>query len=121
MLKPLWDSYWCVDKARKNRHPLDLDLPERRVRIGEDGKIASISMRERFDAHRLIEEFMIQANVCAAETLEDKRTPLVYRVHEEPSEEKVNSPLQLPAHHRPQMDERREDHRQRASTSCSAT
>jgi ribonuclease R len=61
------------------------------VRIGEDGKIASISLRERFDAHRLIEEFMIQANVCAAETLEDKRTPLVYRVHEEPSEEKVNT------------------------------
>lgn len=91
VLKPLWDSYWTVDKARKNRAPLDLDLPERRVRIGPDGKIASITLRERFDAHRLIEEFMIQANVCAAETLEDKRTPLVYRVHEEPSEEKVNS------------------------------
>ena len=91
VLKPLWDSYWTVDKARKNRAPLDLDLPERRVRIGPDGKIASITLRERFDAHRLIEEFMIQANVCAAETLEDKRSPLVYRVHEEPSEEKVNS------------------------------
>jgi ribonuclease R len=91
VLKPLWDSYWCVDKARKNRHPLDLDLPERRVRIGEDGKIASISLRERFDAHRLIEEFMIQANVCAAETLEDRKSPLVYRVHEEPSEEKIAS------------------------------
>jgi len=91
VLKPLWDSYWCVDKARKNRHPLDLDLPERRVRIGEDGKIASISLRERFDAHRLIEEFMIQANVCAAETLEDKRSSLVYRIHDQPSEEKINS------------------------------
>jgi ribonuclease R len=91
VLKPLWDSYWCVDKARKNRHPLDLDLPERRVRIGEDGKIASISLRERFDAHRLIEEFMIQANVCAAETLEDKRSALVYRIHDQPSEEKINS------------------------------
>lgn len=89
VLKPLWDSYWCVDKARKNRNPLDLDLPERRVRIGQDGKIASISLRDRFDAHRLIEEFMIQANVCAAETLEEKRTPLVYRIHDEPSEEKI--------------------------------
>ena len=89
VLKPLWDSYWTVDKARKNRNPLDLDLPERRVRIGEDGKISSISMRDRFDAHRLIEEFMIQANVCAAETLEDKRAPLVYRIHDEPSEEKI--------------------------------
>jgi ribonuclease R len=61
------------------------------VRIGEDGKIASISLRERFDAHRLIEEFMIQANVCAAETLEDKRSPLVYRIHDQPTEEKINS------------------------------
>ena len=91
VLKPLWEAYRAVSKARDHRAPLDLDLPERRVRIGEDGKIASISLRERYDAHRLIEEFMIQANVCAAETLEDKRTPLVYRVHEEPSEEKVNA------------------------------
>ncbi|MEZ6030955.1 MAG: ribonuclease R [Hyphomonadaceae bacterium] len=91
VLKPLWGAYAAASKARDQRHPLDLDLPERRVRIGEDGNIASISLRERFDAHRLIEEFMIQANVCAAETLEAKHTPLVYRVHEEPSEEKVNS------------------------------
>ncbi len=91
VLKPLWEAYRAVSKARDQRAPLDLDLPERRVRIGEDGKIASISLRERFDAHRLIEEFMIQANVCAAETLEAKRTQLVYRVHEEPSEEKVNT------------------------------
>ena len=111
VLKPLWEAYRTVSKARDHRAPLDLDLPERRVRIGEDGKIASISMRDRFDAHRLIEEFMIQANVCAAETLEDKRTPLVYRVHEEPSEEKVNALSQLPANHRPQMDARRKDHR----------
>ncbi len=89
VLKPLWASYFTVSKARDHRAPLDLDLPERRVRIGEDGKIASISLRERFDAHRLIEEFMIQANVCAAETLEEKRTKLVYRVHDEPSEEKI--------------------------------
>ncbi|OYW42414.1 MAG: ribonuclease R [Rhodobacterales bacterium 12-64-8] len=91
VLKPLWEAYRTVSKARDQRAPLDLDLPERRVRIGQDGKIASISLRERFDAHRLIEEFMIQANVCAAETLEAKRTTLVYRVHEEPSEEKVNN------------------------------
>lgn len=91
VLKPLWGAYAAVSKARDQRHPLDLDLPERRVRIGEDGRIASISLRERFDAHRLIEEFMIQANVCAAETLEARRTPLLYRVHEEPSEEKVNA------------------------------
>jgi ribonuclease R len=91
VLRPLWGAYRAVAAARDARHPLDLDLPERRVRIGEDGLIASISLRERFDAHRLIEEFMIQANVCAAETLEAKRTPLIYRVHEEPSGEKLNA------------------------------
>jgi ribonuclease R len=89
VLKPLWAAYEGVDKARKYREPLELDLPERRVRITEDGKIGSITMRDRFDAHKLIEEFMIQANVCAAETLEEKRSPLVYRVHEQPSDEKL--------------------------------
>ena len=89
VLKPLWAAYACVDRARKIREPLNLDLPERRVRIGEDGKIASISLRDRFDAHKLIEEFMIQANVCAAEELEKLRSTQIYRVHDEPSEEKV--------------------------------
>ncbi len=89
VLRPLWAAYGAVLKARKDRAPLELDLPERRVRIGEDGKIASITVRERFDAHKLIEEFMIQANVCAAETLEAKKVPPIYRVHEEPSDEKI--------------------------------
>ncbi len=89
VLKPLWAAYRAIETARKDRAPLELDLPERRVRIGEDGKIASITIRERFDAHKLIEEFMIQANVCAAETLEAKKVPPVYRVHEEPSDEKI--------------------------------
>ncbi|MBI1358848.1 MAG: ribonuclease R [Alphaproteobacteria bacterium] len=89
VLKPLWAAWACVDKARKSREPLELDLPERRVRIGEDGKISSITLRDRFDAHKLIEEFMIQANVCAAEELEKHRLPQVYRVHEEPSDEKI--------------------------------
>jgi ribonuclease R len=89
VLKPLWAAYACVDQARKAREPLNLDLPERRVRIGEDGKIASITLRDRFDAHKLIEEFMIQANVCAAEELEKHRSPQLYRVHEEPSDEKI--------------------------------
>lgn len=91
VLRPLWEAYRAVAKSRDTRAPLDLDLPERRVRIDQDGEIASISIRERLDAHRLIEEFMIQANVCAAETLEEKRSPLVYRIHEAPSEEKVNA------------------------------
>jgi len=88
-MRPLWDAYRTLTLAREERSPLDLDLPERRIVIGENGKIASIAFRERLESMRLIEEFMIMANVAAAETLEKARTPLIYRVHEEPSKEKL--------------------------------
>tara|TARA_R110000868_G_scaffold26347_8_gene101591 strand:- start:3907 stop:6171 length:2265 start_codon:yes stop_codon:yes gene_type:complete len=91
VLKPLWGAYASLCIARARREPLEIDSPERRVRVGEDGKVTGVETRERFDAHRLIEECMIQANVCAAETLEEKRTPLIYRVHEEPSREKIEA------------------------------
>ncbi len=91
VLRPIWSAYGALSKARHARAPLDLDLPERKVRIGSDGKVAEITRRERFDAHRLIEEFMIQANVCAAESLEKKKSPLVYRIHEQPAREKLQS------------------------------
>jgi len=90
VIKPLYEAYAALAKARDARAPLDLDLPERRVEISEDGKVSGITQRVRLEAHRLIEECMIQANVCAAETLEQKHTPLIYRVHDAPSEEKVN-------------------------------
>jgi len=88
-LTALWAAYGALVKARTARDPLDLDLPERRITIGADGKIASIAFRERLESMRLIEEFMVLANVSAAETLEKAHTPLVYRVHEEPSKEKL--------------------------------
>jgi len=89
IMRPLWDAYRTVALARDQRSPLDLDLPERRIIIGEDGKIRSIAFRERLESMRLIEEFMIMANVAAAETCEQARLPLIYRVHEEPSAEKL--------------------------------
>ncbi len=85
VLRPLWAAYAAMAKARDKRGPLDLDLPERRIVLDKDGRVASVMTPERLDAHRLIEEMMIQANVAAAETLEEKKTPLVYRVHEQPS------------------------------------
>ncbi|HEY1613466.1 MAG TPA: ribonuclease R [Rhizomicrobium sp.] len=88
-LAPLWKAYRALAAARDKRSPLDLDLPERRVSIGPDGKVASIAFRERLESMRLIEEMMIQANVAAAETLEKHRTPLLYRIHEKPSQEKL--------------------------------
>lgn len=91
VLKPLWNAYQALAEARDRRQPLDIDAPERRVRIDENGHVAEISRRERLEAHRLIEEMMIQANVCAAETLEKKRQPLIYRVHDAPSPEKLDA------------------------------
>jgi ribonuclease R len=88
-LKPLWAAYKAVVTARDKRGPLDLDLPERRIELDDKGKVARVVTPQRLEAHRLIEEFMIQANVAAAETLEEKKLPLVYRVHDAPSPEKL--------------------------------
>lgn len=91
VLKPLWGAYGAMCIARDKRQPLNLDLPERRVELGEDGHVEAITVRERFDAHRLIEEMMIAANVCAAETLEQSNTPLIYRVHDQPTDAKISA------------------------------
>ncbi|WP_294395142.1 ribonuclease R [uncultured Sphingomonas sp.] len=88
-LKPLWAAWAALAKSRDKREPLDLDLPERRVMLDENGRILSVAPRERLDAHRLIEDFMIAANVAAAKALEAKKAPVMYRVHEPPSREKL--------------------------------
>ncbi|MES2301740.1 MAG: RNB domain-containing ribonuclease, partial [Pseudomonadota bacterium] len=88
-LAHLWDAWRLLEKARKERDPLDLDLPERRVVLDAQGKIAEIALRERLDAHRVVEDFMIAANVAAAKALEAKVAPVVYRIHEPPSREKL--------------------------------
>ena len=88
-LTPLWAAYQALAKGRDTRQPLELDLPERRVRLDEAGRVAGIDIPDRLDAHRLIEEFMIQANVAAAESLENAHAPVVYRAHEKPSREKL--------------------------------
>jgi len=88
-LADVWDAYKSLTVARNLRDPLNLDLPERRVMLGPDGKVASIAFRERLESMKLIEEFMVLANVAAAEALEKARTPLIYRVHDTPSKEKL--------------------------------
>jgi ribonuclease R len=88
-LKPLWGCWRALFTARQKRDPLELDLPERRVMLDEKGRIASIAPRDRLDAHRLVEDFMIAANVAAARALEAKKAPVMYRVHEPPSREKL--------------------------------
>src|SRR4051794_21702841 len=88
-LTPLWACWRALFAARQKRDPLELDMPERRVVLDEKGRIASIAPRDRLDAHRLVEDFMIAANVAAARALEAKKTPVMYRVHESPSREKL--------------------------------
>ncbi len=90
-LVPLWAAYSALAAARDRRTPLDLDLPERKVLLNGDGRVERVVTPERLTAHRLIEEFMIQANVAVAETLEAKRAPVIYRVHDAPSKEKLAS------------------------------
>jgi len=88
-LKPLWACWRALFAARQKRDPLELDLPERRVMLDEKGRIMSIAPRDRLDAHRLVEDYMIAANVAAARALEAKKSPVMYRVHEPPSREKL--------------------------------
>jgi ribonuclease R len=91
VLKPLWAAYRTLALARDKRGPLDLDLPERKIVLDAAGHVAKVVVPDRLDAHRLVEEFMIQANVAAAEQLNKKKTPLLFRVHEEPSTEKLRA------------------------------
>jgi ribonuclease R len=91
ILEPLYAAYAVVKRARDARDPLDLDIPERKILLKKDGTVDRVIVPERLDAHRLIEEFMILANVAAAEMLEKKALPLIYRVHDEPSLEKVHA------------------------------
>ena len=91
VLKPLWAAYGVLLKGRNAREPLELDLPERKLVLDAHGLIERVVTPLRLDAHKLVEEFMIQANVAAAEELENRKTPLIFRVHDQPSEEKVRA------------------------------
>jgi ribonuclease R len=91
VLAPLYTAYETLVRSRTERQPLDLDLPERKILLKGDGTVDRVITPERLEAHRLIEEFMILANVAAAETLERARCPLIYRVHDEPAMEKVQA------------------------------
>jgi ribonuclease R len=91
ILQPLYAAYRAVLHARGERGPLDLEIPERKIVLKSDGTVDRVIMPQRLEAHRLIEEFMILANVAAAETCERAKMPLIYRVHDEPSPEKLNA------------------------------
>ena len=90
-LASLWQAYQLLKRGRAERQPLELAVPERKIVLGRDGAIERVLVPERLESHRLIEEFMIQANVAAAETLEAKKSALVYRIHDTPSLAKLEA------------------------------
>ncbi|MGB6534949.1 MAG: ribonuclease R [Xanthobacteraceae bacterium] len=91
ILEPLYAAYRAVHRARDERQPLDLEIPERKIVLKSDGTVDRVIVPQRLESHRLIEEFMILANVAAAESCERARVPLIYRVHDEPTPEKINA------------------------------
>jgi ribonuclease R len=91
VIRALYGAFAALAAARRERHALELDLPERKVRIDEHGKVTRVEMVPRLDSHRLIEEFMILANVAAAQHLERRRQPCMYRVHESPDPAKLEA------------------------------
>ncbi len=91
VIRPLYGAYHAFLSARDKRGVLELDVPERKIELNDRGEIVAVAPRARFDSHKLIEEFMIAANVCAAEELERLKQPCMYRIHDAPSEEKLEA------------------------------
>jgi ribonuclease R len=91
IIKPLYKCFEALQNTTKERGPLNLDLPERKILLDDVGKVTSIEFLDRFDAHKVVEELMILANVAAAEELFNNQSSFLYRIHEEPEKEKVNT------------------------------
>ncbi|MGJ8562192.1 MAG: ribonuclease R [Alphaproteobacteria bacterium] len=89
ILADIFKAYEALRRARNDRSPLGIELPERRVHVNETGHVTEITIRDRYDAHKLVEECMIQANVAAAEALGQKGVTTLVRVHEPPQRERL--------------------------------
>ena len=74
-----------LKRGRDTRQPLELDLPERKILLKPDGTVDRVIVPDRLDAHKLIEEFMIQANVAAPRRWRPRSRALIYRIHDAPS------------------------------------
>ncbi|MGF7157725.1 ribonuclease R [Bartonella heixiaziensis] len=85
ILQPLWEAYGCLKIARTRRQPLELEIAEKKIILNQDGCVQDVVSETQLEAHRLIEEFMIQANIAASETLKEHHQPFIYRIHEKPS------------------------------------
>lgn len=91
VITPLYGAYEALSRDRSKRGVLELDLPERQIHVDDEGTVTGVTVRQRFDSHKLIEEFMIAANIAAAETLEKQKQPCMYRIHNEPTLDKLEA------------------------------
>ena len=91
VLRPMHDAFLVLEKARNRRGALDINMPERQISIDETGTMTGVSLRVRLDTHKMIEEFMILANVAAAEALEAKSAPCIYRIHDKPDGDRIDN------------------------------
>lgn len=89
VVRNLYNAYACLKRAREYRGTLDIDVDEAEVQIDDAGQFTGVKLRPRFESHRIIEEFMIAANVAAAETLEQFKIGTIYRTHELPDPLKI--------------------------------
>jgi ribonuclease R len=90
-LQNLYALYHVLVKARVKRGAIDFETIETQMLFDDRGKIENIVATQRNDAHRLIEECMLAANVCASDFLQSRRHPALYRVHEGPTPEKLEA------------------------------
>lgn len=90
VIRPLYDAFQILLKRREKRGALDLDLPETQIIVNQDGEMTGLRQRPRYDSHKLIEEFMVLANVAAARALEDKKSSCIYRIHDKPDPTKID-------------------------------
>ena len=91
VIKPLYGAFFALNRARQKRGTLELEIPDRKVKFDKAGRVHAIDEQQRLDSHRMIEEFMITANVAAAELLEQHSAPVMYRIHERPAPDKIES------------------------------
>ena len=91
VIKPLYGAFDVLNRARQERGTLELEIPSRKIKFDKAGHVHAINEQQRLDSHRMIEEFMITANVAAAEVLEQNSAPVMYRIHERPAADKIDS------------------------------
>ena len=91
VIEPLYGAFEVLNRARQKRGTLELEVPERKIEFDETGHVHAINEQQRLDSHRMIEEFMITANVAAAEVLEQNSEPVMYRIHDRPAADKIES------------------------------